>query len=65
MTHRPLARAQALGGRLWRAARALAWFEIWGLLNFVAGMVFALILWLVPLLGKLMVMKIIAWSVAP
>jgi hypothetical protein len=55
------ARALAFGRRVADAFRALAWFEIWGLLNFFAGMIAMAVCFIVPDLAKLAFLKFLAW----
>lgn len=54
-------RARAVGRRIADAIRAFAWFEIWGLLNFIAGLIAMATCFIVPSLAKLAFLKFLAW----
>lgn len=59
-----MSRAAAFGRRTADAFRALAWFEIWGLLNFFAGMIAMAVCFIVPALAKLAFLRLIAWALS-
>lgn len=53
-------------GALWfvRAVRKLAWFELYGVANFIGGMLVMATAFILPDLAKLAIRKFLAWALS-